>query len=63
MVTLRKNFDVVVNVVFWSIWRFRNKIIFDTSKPRKDELFNDIRSNFYFWINNKRRNMKLSWDR
>ena len=36
-------FDVVVAVVLWLTWRFRNNAIFGTVKLRKDELFDDIR--------------------
>ncbi|GJV68508.1 RNA-directed DNA polymerase, eukaryota, reverse transcriptase zinc-binding domain protein [Tanacetum coccineum] len=56
-------FDAVILVAFWIIWSFRNKLIFGTIKPRKDDIFEDIQSVSYFWISNRRKKCKMSWDR
>lgn len=58
----KKNFNVVIGVTFWSIWQFCNNLVFGKSKPRKDEMFDDIRSLSYFWVTNRRRNFRISWD-
>ena len=66
-VTLKKEaktvFDAVVIVAFWIIWSFRNKLVFGPEKPRKEEMFDNIRNVSYFWINNRRRQGEMSWDR
>ncbi|KAL4587944.1 hypothetical protein LXL04_000821 [Taraxacum kok-saghyz] len=56
-------FDAVIIVAFRNIWSVRNKLVFGSEKPRKDEMFDDIRTVSYFWINNRRRLGKMSWDR
>ncbi|KAL4585735.1 hypothetical protein LXL04_010359 [Taraxacum kok-saghyz] len=38
-------FDAVIIVAFWNIWSVRNKLVFGSEKPRKDEMFDDIRTN------------------
>ena len=58
----KKAFDAVVAVVFWSIWNFRNNLIFGSAVPRKDELFDNIRSISYFWINNRRKVGRMCWN-
>ncbi|GKC39110.1 hypothetical protein Tco_1051494 [Tanacetum coccineum] len=52
-------FDAVILVAFWIIWSFRNKLIFGTIKPRKDDIFKDIQSVSYFWISNRRKKCKM----
>ncbi|KAL4580506.1 hypothetical protein LXL04_016702 [Taraxacum kok-saghyz] len=59
----KKTFDAVVILTFWIIWCYRNKLLFGTVKPKKEDLFDDIRLLSYFWINNRRRNGKMCWDR
>lgn len=58
-VETKRNCDAVVMVTFWSIWSYRNKMVFDLVKPRKDMIFDDIRSFAYFWVKNRRRNCKF----
>ncbi|GJU13972.1 RNA-directed DNA polymerase, eukaryota, reverse transcriptase zinc-binding domain protein [Tanacetum coccineum] len=38
-----KFFDVVVQTTIWSIWRYKNNVIFSAKKPSKDLIFNDIK--------------------
>ncbi|GJR46170.1 RNA-directed DNA polymerase, eukaryota, reverse transcriptase zinc-binding domain protein [Tanacetum coccineum] len=40
----------VFYVMWWYVWTFRNKMIFDTKSPRKATLFDDIVSKSYFWV-------------
>ncbi|GJY87219.1 RNA-directed DNA polymerase, eukaryota, partial [Tanacetum coccineum] len=35
-------FDAVIMAAFWTIWSFRNKLLFGTSKPRKDDIFDGL---------------------
>ncbi|KAL4579128.1 hypothetical protein LXL04_015264 [Taraxacum kok-saghyz] len=58
-----RSFNAVVLITFWVIWNFRNNLLFGKNKIRKDELFDEIRSRSYFWINNRRHKCKMSWDR
>ena len=43
--------DVVWLTVFWVVWNFRNKIIFDVVKPRKAMLWDLIQSQSFLWVN------------
>ena len=58
----KRHLEAVIMVVFWSLWRFRNALVFGVVKPRKDELFDDIRTMSYFWITNRRRKHYLDWN-
>ncbi|KAL4571474.1 hypothetical protein LXL04_018234 [Taraxacum kok-saghyz] len=58
-VVKRRRFEAMVAVALWILWNFRNKLIFGTSKPRKDELFDDIRYWSYFWIHSRDRKSNL----
>ncbi|GJY29731.1 RNA-directed DNA polymerase, eukaryota [Tanacetum coccineum] len=39
----------VFYTAWWSIWRFRNCVLFEAKNPRKDVLFDDIVSRAYLW--------------
>lgn len=56
----RKAFVAVVLKTFWSIWNFRNSMVFGTTIPRKFILFDDIIDRLYFWISNRCNKAKLS---
>ena len=43
-------FDAVVQTTIWSIWRYRNNVIFSSKKPSKDLIFNDIKTYSFNWI-------------
>ncbi|GKC64896.1 RNA-directed DNA polymerase, eukaryota, reverse transcriptase zinc-binding domain protein, partial [Tanacetum coccineum] len=43
-------FDAVIQTTIWSLWRFRNNVIFSRKKPAKDLLFNDIKILSFNWI-------------
>ena len=38
----KKNFDAVIRVAFWIIWRVCNNLVFGTLKPIEDENFDDL---------------------
>ncbi|KAL4563252.1 hypothetical protein LXL04_027292 [Taraxacum kok-saghyz] len=40
----KRHLEAVIMVVFWSLWRFRNALVFGVVKPRKYELFDDIQT-------------------
>ncbi|GJZ10167.1 RNA-directed DNA polymerase, eukaryota [Tanacetum coccineum] len=51
----------VFYIAWWSIWRFRNRYIFDASPPRRSMLFDDIVSLSFNWCSS-RCNRAFSWD-
>ncbi|GJZ34538.1 RNA-directed DNA polymerase, eukaryota [Tanacetum coccineum] len=50
----------VFYVAWWAIWSFRNRLIFQKSKPRRSTLFDDIVFHAYTWCSN-RCNRSFSW--
>ena len=48
-------------VSWWSIWNFRNQLIFSTQKPRRNVLFDDIVTRSFIWIQ-ARCKSNFSWD-
>ncbi|KAL4589610.1 hypothetical protein LXL04_002518 [Taraxacum kok-saghyz] len=57
----KRRFEAVVFIVFLGALEFSEYILFGTNKPRKDELFDDVRYYSYFWISSRDRNCNLSW--
>ncbi|PWA44201.1 hypothetical protein CTI12_AA529430 [Artemisia annua] len=51
----------VFYVSWWSLWNFRNQLLFATQKPRKDVLFDDIVSCSFNW-SLYRSKTKFRWD-
>ncbi|GJR51970.1 RNA-directed DNA polymerase, eukaryota [Tanacetum coccineum] len=51
----------VFYVAWWAIWSFRNRLIFQKSKPRRSTLFDDIVFHAYTWCSN-RCNRSFSWE-
>ncbi|GJY67846.1 RNA-directed DNA polymerase, eukaryota [Tanacetum coccineum] len=51
----------VFYVAWWSIWRMRNRAIFDTSPPTRSVIFDDIVSHSFHWCYN-RCNRAFSWN-
>ncbi|KAL4571402.1 hypothetical protein LXL04_018161 [Taraxacum kok-saghyz] len=63
-VRLRKKLKEVLEGVFfvtwWSIWKFRNKLLFDSVLPRKSLIYDDIVSSSYMWCSN-RSDKRVDW--
>nr|GEY10811.1 RNA-directed DNA polymerase, eukaryota, reverse transcriptase zinc-binding domain protein [Tanacetum cinerariifolium] len=47
--------------LLWSIWRFRNELIFSTLPPQKAILWDFIVSHSFLWISSRNPKFKLSW--
>lgn len=47
-------------VLWWSIWNFRNKLIFTSKKVFRSDVFNSMVSQAYLWCNHRGRR-KLDW--
>nr|GEV96468.1 RNA-directed DNA polymerase, eukaryota [Tanacetum cinerariifolium] len=50
----------VFYISWWSIWSFRNRLLFEAVNPRKDTLFDDIVSRSYLWCHARCRSL-FSW--
>ncbi|GKC08938.1 RNA-directed DNA polymerase, eukaryota, reverse transcriptase zinc-binding domain protein [Tanacetum coccineum] len=42
-------FECVFYVLWWHLWAYRNKLLFDFKKPMKAMIFDDIVSRSYYW--------------
>ena len=51
----------VFYITWWSIWNFRNQLLFASKKPRKEVLFDDIVMRSFNWYS-ARRNSSICWD-
>ncbi|PWA41567.1 RNA-directed DNA polymerase, eukaryota, Reverse transcriptase zinc-binding domain protein [Artemisia annua] len=48
----QKYFDAVICTAFWVLWNFCNSFIFDSVKPWKSNIFDDIVSRSFYWLSN-----------
>ncbi|GJY96332.1 RNA-directed DNA polymerase, eukaryota, reverse transcriptase zinc-binding domain protein [Tanacetum coccineum] len=46
--------EVICGVVLWSLWRFRNEMIFGTDQPKRSLLFDNIVDYSFRWRMNKK---------
>ncbi|GJZ51537.1 RNA-directed DNA polymerase, eukaryota [Tanacetum coccineum] len=51
----------VFYVLWWSLWNFRNHLLFTDKSPRRDVLFDDIVSRSFNWCSARCKNL-FSWD-
>ncbi|GJZ85779.1 RNA-directed DNA polymerase, eukaryota [Tanacetum coccineum] len=58
---LKAMLEGVFYVAWWSIWIFRNQLLFASCKPRKNVLFDDIVARSFMWCN-ARCKVSFSWD-
>ncbi|GJW18812.1 RNA-directed DNA polymerase, eukaryota, reverse transcriptase zinc-binding domain protein [Tanacetum coccineum] len=40
-------FDMVVNNTIWSLWKYRNKVLFNLKRPQKELILNEIKTMSY----------------
>ncbi|GJV19402.1 RNA-directed DNA polymerase, eukaryota [Tanacetum coccineum] len=57
---LKALFEGVCYVMWWSIWRFRNRLLFDKCNPRKELIFDDIVQMTFNWCSS-RCNFPFNW--
>ncbi|GKA96144.1 RNA-directed DNA polymerase, eukaryota, partial [Tanacetum coccineum] len=48
----------VLYITWWSVWMFRNQLLFSSKAPRKDVIFDDIVSRSFTWCLSRNGNMK-----
>ena len=58
---LVKFLDVVVQTTIWTIWKFRNNMVFSKKRPSKNLLLNDIKLMSFTWISSRYRKACLNW--
>ncbi|GJV82432.1 RNA-directed DNA polymerase, eukaryota [Tanacetum coccineum] len=51
----------VFYVTWWSLWNFRNQLLFANQKPRKDVLFDEVVTRSFSWSLARSKN-RFSWD-
>ncbi|GKD79807.1 RNA-directed DNA polymerase, eukaryota, reverse transcriptase zinc-binding domain protein [Tanacetum coccineum] len=47
--------------LIWSIWSFRNRLIFSNPPPKKAVLLDSIVSQSYFWISTRNPKFSINW--
>ncbi|GJX79217.1 RNA-directed DNA polymerase, eukaryota [Tanacetum coccineum] len=58
---LKDMLEGVFYITWWSLWNFRNQLLFATKQPRKDAIFDDIVLRSFNWCLARGKN-KLNWD-
>ncbi|GJV88789.1 RNA-directed DNA polymerase, eukaryota, reverse transcriptase zinc-binding domain protein, partial [Tanacetum coccineum] len=47
---LKAVFEGIFYCLWWSVWMFRNKILFEKDTPSQARIFDNIVSNSYYWL-------------
>ncbi|GJW10810.1 RNA-directed DNA polymerase, eukaryota [Tanacetum coccineum] len=58
--TQKEMLEGVFYVMWWMIWKFRNQVLFGSSHPRMELLFDDIVSYSFTWCSNRCKN-NIDW--
>ncbi|GJS01206.1 RNA-directed DNA polymerase, eukaryota [Tanacetum coccineum] len=58
---LKAILEGVFYITWWSVWNFRNHLLFASTKPRKESIFDDIVLRLFSWCVARGR-FKLNWD-
>ena len=58
---VRRCLDAVALVLCWAIWSFRNKLVFDDTKPGKAYLWDHIQAQSFLWINSRTPKFHVFW--
>nr|GEX64210.1 RNA-directed DNA polymerase, eukaryota [Tanacetum cinerariifolium] len=48
--------------LMWSMWRFRNQLVFSIPPPKKTVLWDFIVSQYFLWISSRNPKFNLSWN-
>ena len=51
----------IADTMLWSIWNFRNALIYSTSKPKKATLWDSIVYQSFLWISSRNPKLNFSW--
>ncbi|GKA00535.1 RNA-directed DNA polymerase, eukaryota, reverse transcriptase zinc-binding domain protein [Tanacetum coccineum] len=53
--------DGVSGTLLWSIWNFRNRLLFTVPPPKKTVLWDNIVSQSFLWISSRNPKLNFSW--
>ncbi|GKD23756.1 RNA-directed DNA polymerase, eukaryota [Tanacetum coccineum] len=55
--------EAIFDVVLWTLWSFRNNLIFSNLHSARNEIFDKITSTSFLWYTNRNRKANISWTR
>ncbi|GJV69144.1 RNA-directed DNA polymerase, eukaryota, reverse transcriptase zinc-binding domain protein [Tanacetum coccineum] len=58
---VRTFLEGVGGTLLWSIWSFRNRLVFSSPPPKKALLWDSVLSQSYLWISSRNPKSKFSW--
>lgn len=58
----RVRLEVIMVTVVWMIWRYRNALLFDEARIRKNMLFDSIVLFSFNWLKNRDSNSDVVWN-
>ncbi|GKE24074.1 RNA-directed DNA polymerase, eukaryota, reverse transcriptase zinc-binding domain protein, partial [Tanacetum coccineum] len=58
---LKRMLEGIFYVLWWNIWSFRNKLLFEDKAPLKATIFDNLVSSSFYWCR-FRSNISFSWD-
>ncbi|GKA94298.1 RNA-directed DNA polymerase, eukaryota, reverse transcriptase zinc-binding domain protein [Tanacetum coccineum] len=58
---LKRMLEGIFYVLWWNIWSFRNKLLFEDKAPLKATIFDNLVSSSFYWCR-FRSNVSFSWD-
>ena len=58
---IRQCLEVVRLVLLWSIWSFRNNMLFNQVKPVKALIWDHIQAQSFLWISSRNSKFKVTW--
>ncbi|GKA69480.1 RNA-directed DNA polymerase, eukaryota, reverse transcriptase zinc-binding domain protein [Tanacetum coccineum] len=58
---VRTFLEGVGGTLLWSIWSFRNRLVFSSPPPKKALLWDSVVSQSYLWISSRNPKSKFSW--
>ena len=47
--------------LWWHIWSYRNALLFSVKKPKKGLIYDNIVSQTWLWVNNRRKKGNVNW--
>ncbi|GKA80774.1 RNA-directed DNA polymerase, eukaryota, reverse transcriptase zinc-binding domain protein [Tanacetum coccineum] len=58
---VRLAIEGVGGTLLWSIWNFRNNLIFSSTPPKKSMIWDSVVSQSFLWISSRNLKCKISW--
>ncbi|GJZ04885.1 RNA-directed DNA polymerase, eukaryota, reverse transcriptase zinc-binding domain protein [Tanacetum coccineum] len=54
-------FDTVVQSTIWHIWRFRNEMVFNSKRPNKHIILDNVKLSTFNWITYRQKKVSSKW--